>query len=163
MILGGAPAQFDLTVYYTAKMASDLFHSAEAYPGTGILPWHRLLLYCMTIELALKASLLNNNNTRQQRHANKALSHRLADIVEAAKDSVPPNLLTDQHLQAISKVSVFFHRKDLEYASIELSEQMVTGRKKLPDIESLRSAALALVDFVEENRHFVDSSTPPKS
>ena len=59
--------QWDITPYYMATTACDLFHAARVANDKVKHDWHKYFMYCVVIELVLKAALLNNNNTMEQK------------------------------------------------------------------------------------------------
>ena len=52
--------QWDITPYYMATTACDLFHAARVANDKVKHDWHKYFMYCVGIELGLKAVLLNN-------------------------------------------------------------------------------------------------------
>ncbi len=70
-------ARFDMTPYYMGMLACDIFRAAQTSSSDSRRPWYKYFLYCVAIEIGLKATLLNNNNTHDQKQKNKAIGHDL--------------------------------------------------------------------------------------
>lgn len=157
----------DVTPYYMAKLAHDVFFAANSYSPVETKSrsqrnsWYKYFLYCVSIEIALKAVLLNNNNTLKRKKKNKKIGHNLSKLRAAVSDSLPVGFFDSVEVEAIDKAAPFFRSKALEYLSSELLMQMVTGGKDLPDIEILERAANKVVGFLERKDYFIRSDTQP--
>ena len=152
-------AQFDMTPFYMAKLACDIFGAAQAGSRNSKRPWFKYLLYCIAIELALKAILLNNNNTPDRKIRNKAIGHDLVALRTEADQRLPDDFFDGAEVRTIERISLFFASKSLEYISGSLLEQMMTGGKDLPEITDLEAVTKKVLDYVEEQKHFIGSDT----
>jgi len=152
-------AQIDMTPFYMAKLACDIFDAAQVGGRNSKRPWFKYLLYCIAIELALKAILLNNNNTSGQKKQNKTIGHNLVTLQAEAAQRLPNGFFSDAEVHTIKSISPFFKSKSLEYVSGSLLEQMMTGGKDLPEITDLEAVAKKVLGCVEEQKHFINSNT----
>ena len=151
--------QGDMTPFYMATLAYDIFGVVQVGSSNSKRPWFKYLLYCIAIELALKSILLNNNNTPDRKKLNKAIGHDLVALRTEAAQRLPDDFFDDAEVQTIKRISPFFASKSLEYVSGSLLEQMMTGGKDLPEITDLEAVAKKVLDYVEEQKHFIGSDT----
>jgi len=151
--------QMDMTPYYMATLACDIFGAAKAGSSISDRRWFKYLLYSIAIELGLKATLLNNNNTADQKKKNKDLGHNLTALRREAAQRLPDDFFDGAEVQAIDSISPFFRTKSLEYVSGSLLGQMMAGGKDLPKITDLEAVAQKVVDYLEREKHFIHSAT----
>jgi hypothetical protein len=152
-------AQIHITPYYMATLACDILGAAQTGSSNSKRPWFKYLLYCIAIELALKAILLNNNNAPDRKKLNKAIGHDLVALRTEAAPRLPDDFFDDAEVQAIESISPFFASKSIEYISGSLLAQMMTGGKDLPEITDLEAVAEKVLDYVKEQKHFIGSDT----
>ncbi len=119
-----------MTPYYMARLADDLYEMAAPFVGSNNLPFARIFVFCNSIEIGLKAHLLNNNNTLERVSANK---HNIGHNLELLADEAGPLLskkFSSAERSAIAKANRFFSgQKALQYLSGNLIAEMMTGRK----------------------------------
>lgn len=184
-VINVALGQMDLTPYYMANLSRDIFFSAKAYTAKqprrrwfqsalnivsakknrrsgSRRQWHKYFLYSVSIELGLKAALLNNNNTTSRKEGNKQIGHDLKELREEAAAVLPNNFFDRKDKETMDKVAPFFGAKSLEYPSAKFIKEMMFGGGDLPDVESLEAVAEKVVCILESNRFFIGSNTPPQ-
>ena len=152
--------QWDITPYYMATTACDLFHVARGASDKVKHDWHKYFMYCVVIELGLKAVLLNNNNTKEQKTENqKKIGHDLTILLNAAMDKLPTKFFNDQEKKAVNKISPLFRDKALEYLEIDMLVALLSGGRNIPPIADLDKAAGKVAAHLEANKHFRASQT----
>jgi hypothetical protein len=145
-----------------ATLAHDIFCATKS-PDTGARhDWHKYFLYCVTIELGLKAALLNNNNTAERKKGNKnKIGHNIKLLRNEAAALLPADFFNSADEAAIDQISEFFSDKGLEYVTVEFLVAVVSRGKGIPPIDDLEAAAGKVAEYMEESRFFRSSDTRP--
>ncbi|MFZ2886268.1 MAG: hypothetical protein WA021_00435, partial [Minisyncoccia bacterium] len=105
--------------YGMAKMSHGIFLASENYRATDV-PLVNYLLYCLSVELGLKASILRLDNSK----ANKKIlkEHTGHDLVKMHSefDLEYPSVLDDADGEALKAINPFYKNKGLEFMTAEL-------------------------------------------
>jgi hypothetical protein len=151
--------QIDFTPYYMATIACDIFHAAKIDNKEYQHTWYKYFLYCVSIELGLKATLLNNNNTSDRKDLNIKIRHDLIWLRKEVTEQLVATLFDASDEKVIDQISPFFRSKSLEYVSGELLQAIISGGKGLPSIVDLEATANKVIEYLKTHRHFVNSDT----
>jgi hypothetical protein len=141
--------------YSLARSAHHLFAMARQYTDEKDSSLTRQYLYCVAIELGMKAALLNKDSSAASRSIiKKQIRHDLARLIETFRSAYDLDLFDGDDLTAIAKINPYFEYKDLEYFEASIVDQMATGRRDLPTLEALEAASGKVDAFLAERKFF---------
>jgi len=149
-----------MTPYAMSRMSGQMYQAALDYTGDEKIPFVKYYLHCASIELGLKASILAIDCTPEKKEFLKnRLGHNLEKAINQAGKKHDLSFLNKSDRATISKVNPFFKGKGLEYFTIEMLTEAVTGFKKLPSIGALEAVARKIQTFQDEHQRFINSRT----
>lgn len=149
-----------LTPLALAKM-SNHFHVASEKHDTGDekISLFRYYLFCVAIELGLKAAILSVDCTDEKKELNKKIGHDLLRAIEVCKEGFDLSFLDAEEVESIGAINNYFKGKDLEYFTLDMLISCLKGYKDLPSIESIESASTKINSFIHAQNMFIDAKT----
>lgn len=150
----------ELTPYYMAKTGYEFYLAARNHTSVGKRHFVKLYLFAVSIELGLKAFFLNDNLSESSKKTSKKLGHNLVKLWNACNTRGLTLALTDNESDALEKLNQFFASKSLEYGSVELFIELMTGAKGYPNIRYVGQVAKKVSESSKSARYFVASDTP---
>lgn len=151
--IGGLVINF--TPFAQAKMSNGLFQCVEGYTATD-MPVLNYFLYCASIELGLKASILSTDNSPAKKRAmRRPIGHDLEMAYAAFETAWPATPLFDSaDLVAMGKINPFYRQKGLEYVTMDVIVQLLHGLSGFPAMHDIRAVALKVNDFLKRHEFF---------
>jgi hypothetical protein len=161
ILVNTKPGVLLITPYAMAKMSTDLHFSSKNYSPGKRFPLVNYFLYCASIELALKATILSVNYTKPQLHIlQKDVSHDLIKLVKEFKGEVKIDLLEDDEVQVLAQVNKFYKDKGLEYFTDVVKMEALTAYKNFPDIKNIEKISNKLNKYLGKEKYFINATTP---
>lgn len=118
------------------RFASDITVGADAIVANEGVSLARYYLFCLAIELALKAGIL----ARQSSYSAKDASHDLVILAEDFTSIVDANLVNAEDKKLLIALNAYYYKdrgsvKALVYFEAIMKEQALKGYRNLPSIE----------------------------
>lgn len=154
----------DITPYALATL-SDSFCETGKSASENVHNLVRYFIYCRSIELGLKACILNNNCTKENKDllSSKKIGHDLLKAKKLAEQTLGVELFTPEQNETMVLVNESYKKKGIEYFTVNMVAEAMKGFKKLPDIEKLADTAKSLNVFLHKNKFFINSQTKRSS
>ncbi len=148
----------NFTPYALARMSNGLFKATESYKEDD-MPTLKYFLYCASIELGLKASILSADNSKV---ANDKLKNKVGhDLIKANNLFLKKNskeiILDNNDLVSLTKINPFFKNKGLEYITIDVIVELMNGLSKFPDLEDIRRIAKKVNMYLLNHKLHINS------
>lgn len=152
----------NVTPHALAKMSNGLFDVSEKCPDqpNAGAPLLNYFLYCASIELGLKAAILSVDNSEAKKKLLrfKPNGHDLVNVHAQFQVDLPNrNVLGANDLGAIQKINPFFRDKGLEYVTLDVITELVTGMASFPELAEIRQAAAKVNEFLKSEEFFVSA------
>lgn len=151
--------RYDMKPYYMARVGEDFFKASLSHQPQKLFPYTNFYLLAVSIELGLKAFLINDNNTEAADKKNHNIGHNLPKLLLAFSEAGGSLDLSEDEINSIEKLSHYFKPKSLEYGSGKLWEAMLGGMSKFPKLVVIESIAGKVTDLSRKNRYYIDSDT----
>lgn len=147
----------NITSFGLAKMSNGLFNASENYSATDI-PLLNFFLYCASIELGLKASILSVDNSKNQKVdlKSKDIGHDLEKIYSRFKFLFPEEeLFLPCDVQALQKINRFYRDKGIEYITLPMIMVLMKGMSAFPQLSEIRAVAKKVNLFISGYKLFI--------
>lgn len=157
------PVMVVLTPYALSRSSHHLFNMGSLYVGEGDAFLIRLYVLCAGIELGLKAAILGDDCTEDNKQLLKTFGHDLLKLCQQFSTVHDAALLDDSDIQALMKINPYFRHKGLEYFTVPVLASALSAHKEMPEIEAIRTVAGKVDAFLAGNGYFIDAKTsqPP--
>lgn len=157
--LKAEPAVFAITCFASAKMSHHLFNMARTYGEDGDAWLARTYLYCASIELGLKASILGLDCTVAEKKRMKAIGHDLIVLKDEFEKAHGIVIFDPEDVDAMNRINGYFMRKGIEYFDITVLTSAMQGFSDMPKVEELEAVALKVNAFLASNDFFINGKT----
>lgn len=150
----------DLNPFANAITSHEFFQCSEHYSSKNVFTFN-LLLYCISIELGLKAAILSKNSSHKMKfYLKKQIRHNLIKLYqEFCQQFKNLNLFNQNDIKVIQKINTFYINKSLEYHdSYSLIGILMTGGKGLPSHTEMQSVAKKVDNLIKNYSFFKNSS-----
>lgn len=142
----------NFTPYALASMSDGLFRVIESY-RENVIPTLRYFLYCVSIELGLKASILMVDNSKVVKsELREKVKHNLIKVYNLFFKKTNETILNENDLINLRKINPFFYKKGLEYTTTDVIEELMKGLSSLPDLENIRIIAEKINQYILKNK-----------
>lgn len=150
--------KINFTPYALAKMSNGLFRVVESYKENDI-PILKYFLYCASIELGLKSSILSVDNSKAAKDEIKnKVGH---DLIKANNLFLIRNpnviILNKNDLVNLAKINPFFKNKGLEYITVDVIVELMKGLSNFPDLKDIRNVAKKVNKYLQKNKLHINS------
>lgn len=150
--------KINFTPYALAKMSNGLFRAVESYKENDI-PILKYFLYCASIELGLKSSILSVDNSKAAKDEIKnKVGH---DLIKANNLFLIRNpnviILNKNDLVNLAKINPFFKNKGLEYITVDVIVELMKGLSNFPDLKDIRNVAKKVNKYLQKNKLHINS------
>ena len=135
-----------------ARKSHHLFRMARGYADQPDARLARLYLYCVSIELGLKAALLDHDSTKGPDL--RAISHDLVQLMDQFKNTFGFDLFGTDDVTAIKKINPYFKGKDLEYVEPAVVTSLMKGSKDMPLPTELEAAVEKVDTYLGDKGYF---------
>lgn len=151
------PAALIISPYALAKSAEHFFEMATAYSANGSARAARLYIYCVAIELGLKAGIRAKDWSKENRErVRRKIGHNLTEAARECEE-IYGVLLSEEARATIDEINPYFKRKELEYFEPAMMELMLRGYSGLPSFEAMRDAASEVISFLRNQEFFINT------
>ena len=145
----------NFTPYALARLSNAIYNTTLHYDDDA--PIGEYLLWCISIELGLKAAILSKNNSKSRQKKNKnEIGHDLIKAGEAFHVKFGYKLFDKKDIQALNQINPYFKNKSMEYFEIETIVALMKGLSTFPDLNNIKTVATKVNKFLSENKYFVD-------
>lgn len=140
-----------------AKVSHNIFLSSEKHRAVDV-PLVNYLLYCLSIELGLKAAILRVDNSKKRKSDLKyKIGHDLQKLLnDFEKCSLGEGVLNRADRTALEAINPYYKKKGLEFISGELQVALLKGMSDFPALSALRLTALKVDELLEANKFFIN-------
>ncbi|OHT89079.1 hypothetical protein BKG68_04315 [Mycobacteroides saopaulense] len=149
----------DLSPYAMALFSSDLDVAARSIEASKRFSAAKYFLICLSIELAIKSTLLNLKIPRSQL---KSAGHNLGKLLDEFTKHVEPQFITAAEGGLIRQMVGFYdydkefgNSKGLVYFETNMKSQALQAYKGLPDIKKLEKVHDKLQNYLKENNYYL--------
>lgn len=148
-----------ITPYALARFSHNFFKMTTEHitESDSFLP--HLYLYCVSIELGLKAAILAEDCTEKSKGYIKELGHDLLKVRDRFEEIYGTDWLNTENITVLKQINPYFKSKGLEYFTIEVLGIALKGFKQLPKVEQLQACAEKINNFLEQNNYFINGKT----
>lgn len=150
--------KINFTPYALARMSNGLFRVSESYKENDT-PILKYFLYCASIELGLKSSILSTDNSKaiKDKLKNK-VGHNLIKAHNLfTKKNPSETILNSEDLISLKKINPFFKNKGLEYISADVIVELMRGLSGFPDLKDVRNIAKKTNKYLLKNKLHINS------
>lgn len=161
VVVKAEPGSVVLTPYVMARTANDMFQMADAFPTGAEVPLAKYYVFCASIEIGMKAAILGNDCTSENKKLIKSFGHNLCEVHDTFKQ-IYGSPWDKTERQAIAVINPYFKKKGLEYFTIDVLAALVNGFSEVPDIQLIRVAAHKVNLFLHSQEFFFDATTSQK-
>jgi hypothetical protein len=149
-------ANLKMTPYVLALGSSDLRRAAENLVISERFPVTNFLLHAMSIEIGLKAAILNQDCSAEMKGRIKdEIRHDLLKAHQMYQNIFQDTLFDEADLNALEKLNRYFKRKDLEYFTAEMLVAMLTAFKEFPRLDEIRRCNCKVEAMLGASNHFL--------
>ena len=153
------PATLDFTPYALATL-SDGFCETGKTASENAHQLVRYFIYCRSIELGLKACVLNNNCTPEVKMIlSTKIGHDLIKAKNLAEKTLKTTLFSEEQNEVLRVVNISYKKKGIEYFTVDMIAGAMKGFKELPNIDDLANTAKTLNVYIKNKKMFIDSNT----
>ncbi|WP_131806603.1 hypothetical protein [Mycobacteroides abscessus] len=151
------PVISDLSPYAMAVFSSDLDVAAKSIEASNRFSAAKYFLICLSIELAIKSTLLSFNVPKDEL---KSIGHDLGELLEKFVECVESQFITAREGRLIRQIVRFYDkepgsRKGLVYFEQNMKSEALRGYKDLPDIKKLEKVHDKFQKYLRENRYYL--------
>lgn len=147
----------NFTPYALAKMSNGLFTATELYKEEDVLTL-KYFLYCTSIELGFKASILSVGNSKKVKDELKyTVRHDLIKVNNLFIQRMNIDILDTNDLLSLKKINPFFKTKGLEYVTTDVIVELANGTPNLPGLRDIRSIAEKINKYLLKNKLYINS------
>ena len=157
------PAMAVMTPLALASFSHHIFNMCSDY-GTenkGFLA--QSYLFCVSIELGLKAAIVAIDCNDESKKLIKSLGHDLIAVHDCFKKHYQKQIFDQSDFDVLESVNAHYHRKGMEYFSPQVMLSMMRAYKDFSSLEELHQTAAKLNGFLNENELFVEANTTTKA
>lgn len=149
--------KMNFTPYALAMMSNGLFRVIESYKENDT-PILKYFLYCASIELGLKSSILSIDNSKAVKYQlKKKVCHDLIEANNLFLKKNPSQVILDSNdLISLAKINPFFKNKGLEYINTDVIVELMKGLSNFPDLEEIRSIAAKINKFLLMKKLYIN-------
>lgn len=143
--------------YGMAKVSHNIFLSSENHRAVDV-PLVNYLLYCLSIELGLKASILRLDNSKKRKDYLKyKIGHDLQKLLkDFEKCSLGRDVLDEADRIALGQINPYYKNKGLEFITSELQVALLKGMSDFPNLGVLRLTAVKVDDLLKSNEFYIN-------
>lgn len=146
----------NFTSYALAKMSNGLFIITESNKENDVLTLKHYL-YCASIELGLKASILSVINSKDVKDELKyKIGHDLIKVNSLFIKKMKYSILDYNDLVTITKINPFYKNKGLEYITTPVIFELMTGTPNIPDLKDVKSVAEKINKHLLDNKLYIN-------
>ena len=156
------PALAVMTPMALATFSHDMFNMCSGYASDTKAFISKPYLYCVSIELGLKAAILAVDCNDESKKLIKSLGHNLISTYNCFKEHYETDLFDNSDITTIEMINPYFRKKGLEYFTPEVLMAMMRGFKDLPSLKLLHQAAAKVDAFTQKNDLFVEANSSVK-
>lgn len=157
--LKAEPTVAVLTPLALAKSAHHMFCMAKNYAAEGDAFLMRQYLFCVAIELGLKAAILGEDCTPDQKKALKDIGHDLLRLSAEFTATFGSSLFDQADMAALALINDHFRQKGLEYFTMPVLKSTLHGRQGMPTLEAMQTVAGKVDAYLAERDFIVDGKS----
>jgi hypothetical protein len=149
--------KINFTPYALARMSDSFFRLTKSYKGKDtLIP--KYFLYCVSIELGLKSSILSIDDSKTVKDKlKKEVSHNLITAYDLFLENNPRvTVFSEDNLKSLKKVNTYFKNKSLEYITSDLIIQLMNGLSNLPKLRDIRGIAEKVNKFLLKKKLYIN-------
>jgi len=141
---------------YALALASQELRDAALLLRTSRFPVTNFLLFAMSIELGLKAAVLNRDNTQQMKDRLKGqVGHDLLKANEEYESATASTLFNTADEVALQKLNRFFKGKHLEYFTVVMIEAMYQAFAGFPPLDEIAECSRKVSEMLAGQNNFL--------
>lgn len=158
-VLNAEPVMAVLTPYAMARSAHHLFQMARAYNAKADATPIRLYVFCVSIEIGMKAAILGEDCTEVNKQLIKGIGHDLVKLNAQFETTFQNKLLDEDDIDALTKINPYFRDKGLEYFTTPMLVSTLKGRSDFPETNAIEAVARKVQEFLETRDFFIEGKT----
>jgi len=155
--LSAETGHLNLTPYVTALMSRDLHSASNALIVDDRHPVANFLLYAMSVELGLKAAVLNfDNSAAMKKRLKDEVGHDLICAYNIFFGVTNDKLFDAQDIQAFEKLNPYYKGKGLEYFTPDMLVAALQAFSGFPPLGTIKAASQKVDAYLTERSHFLE-------
>lgn len=158
IVITPGTANLVITPYALAKMSEDLYLSSKNYSPERF-PLVNYFLYCASVELGLKAAVLNVNCSQARKQEMKTIRHDLSMLISRFETIVRNDLMNEEDKKILRAINRFYKDKGLEYFTSAVMYESTQAYKNFPKIESLERVSTKIYTYIGSEDFFINADT----